>query len=78
MNQIHPKSQTTQRLRQHPTAENTVVHSGWFGNLCALLVMGILVAFIIYIMLIAADKEALIKEQNQAQVRVLAMEALNE
>ena len=69
MKQKPIKSQTTPRLYQHPTAENTVVHSGWFGNLCALLIIGILFGFIAYIMLIAADKEALIKEQNQAQVR---------
>ena len=68
MNQIHPKSQTT-RLYQHPTPENTVVYKGWVSNFFALLVVGILIGFTVYAAFIAADKEAVIKTEKQAQVR---------
>lgn len=69
MHKSQIKSQTTPRLYQHPTQEEMSPKSNLVSNFFALLIIGILISFTVYITLVKADKEALVKEQNQAQVR---------
>ena len=69
MNQIHPKSQTTQILYREPTQEEMSPKSNLFWNFCSTLLISILIGFTVYVAFIAADKEAVIKTEKQAQVR---------
>ncbi|NHB56993.1 hypothetical protein G9F32_02950 [Acinetobacter sp. 194] len=62
------KSATSARLYQEPTVENTVVYKGFsnfFSNLCATLLLFILLAGTSYVLLITADREAQLREEAQ-------------
>jgi len=57
------KSQTSQRLYQHPTAAEMQSKNNTFGNVCAGLLLFILAGGMGYMMGVASDKEAVAKVQ---------------
>ena len=57
------KSQTSQRLYQHPTAAEMQSKKNIFGNICAVLLLLIIFTALGYMIGIASDKEAVAKVQ---------------
>lgn len=57
------KSQTSQRLYQHPTAAEMQSKKNIFGNICAVLLLLIVFIGLGYMMGVASDKEAVAKVQ---------------
>ena len=57
------KSQTSQRLYQHPTAAEMQSKKNIFGNICAVLLLLIIFTALGYMIGVASDKEAVAKVQ---------------
>ena len=68
MNQIHPKSQTTQILYREPTQEEMSPKSNLFWNICSTLLIAIIFAAMALTMLRScADEQHHIGEKYRVQ-----------